>query len=76
MLFFFQHVIDKTKQTLIFCSTRHHVEYLSNLLTQANIANTYSYSSLDPTGESRKSVFALSDQACIETRSLSPLLTV
>jgi ATP-dependent RNA helicase DDX54/DBP10 len=36
-------------QTVVFCATKHHVEYLHMLLDRAGISNTYIYSQLDAT---------------------------
>lgn len=38
--------------TVVFCATKHHIEYLRELLPRMGISCTYSYSSLDPAGES------------------------
>ncbi|CAG0885350.1 unnamed protein product, partial [Cyprideis torosa] len=43
---------DKVQEgalTLVFVSTKHHVEYLHRLLEKAGLQSTYLYSSLDPT---------------------------
>ncbi len=42
-------VIPTEQQTVVFCATRHHVEYLHLLLDEAGISNTFIYSVLDPT---------------------------
>ena len=41
-------VVPQGQQTIVFCSTRYHVEYLQVLLELAGIAATYIYSQLDP----------------------------
>ena len=46
--FIFQEVIPSDQQTVVFTSTRHHVEYLQVLLDLADIPATYIYSNLDP----------------------------
>lgn len=47
-----KHVIDPKDMTLIFAATRHHVDYLVDILDRAQVATTHVYSSLDP--EARK----------------------
>ncbi len=37
------------EQTIIFCATKHHVEYLKDILEAAGFIVSYLYSSLDPT---------------------------
>ncbi|XP_059087617.1 ATP-dependent RNA helicase DDX54-like isoform X2 [Tigriopus californicus] len=49
LLHLFRQIIHPSEQTVIFASTRHHVEYLHALLDRANISNTYMHSHLDPT---------------------------
>ena len=53
LLHLFRHVINqdqnKPEQTVVFCATRHHVEYLHLLLDSAGISNSYIYSQLDAT---------------------------
>lgn len=49
LLFLLKHVIPKDDLTIIFAATKHHVEYLHELLDKANIDNTYIYGSLDQT---------------------------
>ena len=44
-----RNVIHKDDQTIVFCDTRHRVEYLHVLLEKAGIESTYIYSHLDPT---------------------------
>ncbi|TFL04411.1 P-loop containing nucleoside triphosphate hydrolase protein [Pterulicium gracile] len=41
-------------QTLIFVATKHHVEYLTNLLTSANYSVSHIYGSLDQTARSQQ----------------------
>ncbi|CAH0552710.1 unnamed protein product [Brassicogethes aeneus] len=40
--------IHKKQQTLVFAATKHHVEYLHQVLDRLGISNTYIYSNLDP----------------------------
>lgn len=47
LLHLLQNMIKPTEQTMIFAATRHHVEYLKDLLTLANIPCSYVYSVLD-----------------------------
>jgi len=49
LLFLLRHVIKENESTIIFAATKHHVEYLHELLDKANIDNTYIYGSLDQT---------------------------
>ncbi|ORX86736.1 DEAD-domain-containing protein [Anaeromyces robustus] len=49
LLFLLRHVIKEDESTIIFTATKHHVEYLHELLDKANIDNTYIYGSLDQT---------------------------
>merc|ERR1719334_154843 len=42
-------VVPQDQQTIVFCATRYHVEYLQVLLALAGISATYIYSQLDPT---------------------------
>ncbi|EDO45469.1 predicted protein, partial [Nematostella vectensis] len=44
-----QNVIKPTEQTLIFAATKHHVEYLKEMLLSGGIDCSYVYSSLDQT---------------------------
>ena len=43
----FKDVISPDEQTVIFAATRHHVEYIQNLLEMANIPATFIFSNLD-----------------------------
>lgn len=47
LLHLLQTKINTTEQTVIFAATKHHVEYLNQLLSKAGISCTYIYSSLD-----------------------------
>ena len=47
LLFLLRNVIDAGKQTVIFVSTKHHVECLYELLTAEKIDCTYSHGALD-----------------------------
>ncbi|KAI9094132.1 P-loop containing nucleoside triphosphate hydrolase protein [Phlyctochytrium arcticum] len=47
LLSLFRNNIKKKEMTIIFVSTKHHVEYLQELFTTAGIANTYIYGTLD-----------------------------
>jgi len=49
LLFLLKHVIKENESTIVFAATKHHVEYLHELLDKANIDNTYIYGSLDQT---------------------------
>ena len=49
LLHLLKNVIPSTEQTIVFCETRHHVEYLHTLLDMASISNTFIYSHLDST---------------------------
>nr|XP_023017464.1 ATP-dependent RNA helicase DDX54 [Leptinotarsa decemlineata] len=40
--------IDSQQQTVVFAATKHHVEYLHEVLDKVGISNTYIYSNLDP----------------------------
>eukprot|EP00096_Caligus_rogercresseyi_P015644 TRINITY_DN8119_c0_g1_i1.p1 TRINITY_DN8119_c0_g1~~TRINITY_DN8119_c0_g1_i1.p1 ORF type:complete len:787 (+),score=227.43 TRINITY_DN8119_c0_g1_i1:263-2362(+) len=48
LLYILQKLISKNEQTIVFCATRHHVEYIHLLLDSAGISNTFIYSQLDP----------------------------
>lgn len=53
LLHILKHVIDsQNEMTVIFVATRHHVEYLQEILTRAGIPSTHVYSALD--AEARK----------------------
>ena len=47
LLFLLQNVIKPDQQSIIFASTKHHVEYLHELLLAANIPNSHIYGALD-----------------------------
>ena len=47
-----KHIIDPTEMTLIFTATRHHVDYLVDILDKAEVETTHVYSTLD--SEARK----------------------
>jgi ATP-dependent RNA helicase DDX54/DBP10 len=49
LLFLLQNVISNDQQTVVFTATKHHVEYIKEILVQTGIGATYIYSSLDPT---------------------------
>ncbi|EDQ91298.1 uncharacterized protein MONBRDRAFT_20053 [Monosiga brevicollis MX1] len=49
LLYALREIIPKGKLTVIFVATKHHVEFLRELLAKANFESTYSYGSLDPT---------------------------
>jgi len=49
LLYLLRHVIKENESTIVFAATKHHVEYLHELLDKANIDNTYIYGSLDQT---------------------------
>jgi len=44
-----RHLIPSNSQTIVFAATKHHVEYLSDLLTLAEIPVTMIYGALDQT---------------------------
>uniref|UniRef100_A0A915ING3 RNA helicase n=1 Tax=Romanomermis culicivorax TaxID=13658 RepID=A0A915ING3_ROMCU len=49
LVYFLRHVIDTDcEQSLIFCATKHHVEYLAEILSRLSFSCTFLYSSLDP----------------------------
>lgn len=43
-----KHLIPDKNQVVVFAATQHHVEFLSRVLAQCGISNTYIFSSLDP----------------------------
>lgn len=47
LLYTLNHLIAKDEMTIVFVATKHHVEYVSNLLEKAGHENTYIYGSLD-----------------------------
>jgi ATP-dependent RNA helicase DDX54/DBP10 len=47
LLYTLRHLVAKKALTMIFVATKHHVEYLQTLLTDAGITNTYIYGALD-----------------------------
>ncbi len=49
LLHLLSRVVPQEQQAVVFCATRHHVEYLNVLLEAAGIASTFIYSHLDPT---------------------------
>lgn len=50
LLYLLKNVIDLSKQlTVVFLATRHHVEYIKDILERASISCSYIYSSLDQT---------------------------
>jgi len=49
LLYLLKHIIKDNESTIVFAATKHHVEYLHELLDKANIDNTYIYGSLDQT---------------------------
>lgn len=48
LLCLLKYVIPSSSQTVVFVATKHHVEYLKAILDNADISNTYIYSTLDP----------------------------
>eukprot|EP00118_Oscarella_pearsei_P019964 m.214959 g.214959 ORF g.214959 m.214959 type:complete len:317 (+) comp39821_c1_seq24:50-1000(+) len=54
LLYLMEHIVKPTEQTVIFAATKHHVEYIKEILLKAGIDCTYIYSSLDQTA--RKSM--------------------
>ncbi len=49
LLHLLRSVVKLSQQTVVFAATKHHVEYLNMLLTEAGFACSYSYSALDQT---------------------------
>lgn len=49
LLFLLRDVIADGKQCVVFVATKHHVEYLAELLTKEGHNVTYSYGAMDPT---------------------------
>ncbi len=49
LLHLLENVIPREQQAVVFCATRHHVEYLHLLLQVAGVQSTYIYSHLDST---------------------------
>ena len=47
LLHLLTNVVPPEERTVVFCATRHHVEYLHILLDMAQISNTFIYSQLD-----------------------------
>ena len=56
LLHLLRDVVEEGKQTVVFVATKHHVEYLSELLTAQEISCTYSYgeSASRPKGTARR----------------------
>ncbi|KAH9427080.1 ATP-dependent RNA helicase ddx54 [Dermatophagoides pteronyssinus] len=52
LLYLLKNTIKPTEQTIVFLPTRHHIEYIKEILDQCFISSTYLYSSLD--SEARK----------------------
>ncbi|ODN02763.1 ATP-dependent RNA helicase DDX54 [Orchesella cincta] len=48
LLYLLKNLIDENQQTIVFTATKHHVEFIHQLLDEANVSNCYIYSSLDP----------------------------
>jgi len=48
LLYLLKEIINNDQSTIVFTSTRYHVEYLSILLDRASISNTYIHGYLDP----------------------------
>ncbi|KAJ3307986.1 ATP-dependent RNA helicase ddx54, partial [Boothiomyces sp. JEL0838] len=49
LFYLLRNVIPQDQQTVIFVSTKHHVEYIHNLLTSLGLSSTFIYGSLDQT---------------------------
>lgn len=49
LLHILQNLIEPSQQTLVFTATKHHVEYLKELLEMAGIESSFAFSSLDQT---------------------------
>uniref|UniRef100_A0A0K0EDR4 RNA helicase n=1 Tax=Strongyloides stercoralis TaxID=6248 RepID=A0A0K0EDR4_STRER len=49
LLYLIREFLDKNQQTVVFCATMKHVEYIVSILEKANISCAHLYSSLDPT---------------------------
>ena len=46
LLYLLRYVLNE--QTIVFCATKHHVEYLKDILDHVGFSVSYIYSSLDP----------------------------
>ena len=46
LLHLLKEVIPAGQQSVVFCATRHHVEYLHLVLDEAGVSNTFIYSHL------------------------------
>ena len=51
LLYLLRSVVSPSDQTVVFTATRHHVDYLNELLSCAGIQCSCVYSSLDQTGQ-------------------------
>jgi ATP-dependent RNA helicase DDX54/DBP10 len=49
LLYFLRYMVKRDEQTIVFVSTRHHVEFLHELLTLNEIESTILYGTMDPT---------------------------
>ncbi|KAJ3269832.1 ATP-dependent RNA helicase ddx54 [Terramyces sp. JEL0728] len=49
LLYLLRNVIPQEQQTVVFVSTKHHVEYIHNLLVSLGLSSTFIYGSLDQT---------------------------
>eukprot|EP01080_Neovahlkampfia_damariscottae_P005159 gene5159-8765_t len=49
LLYMLNNFVKKDKQVIVFVSTRHHVEFLHELLNQNNLDSTMLYGTMDPT---------------------------
>lgn len=47
LLYMFKHLIPDNESTIVFVSTKHHVDYVHELLNSNDISNTYIYGPLD-----------------------------
>lgn len=50
LLYLLRSVIPPNQQSVVFVATKHHVEYLKEILSNAGIDSSYVYGSLDQTG--------------------------
>ena len=61
LLHLLKDVIPTGQQAVVFCATRHHVEYLHLVLDEAGVSNTFIYSHLGkkPCGKSKMTAMIL-----------------
>lgn len=54
LLYLLCSVIPSDQQSVVFVATKHHVEYLKEVLSSAGIESSFVYGSLDQTGECQR----------------------